>query len=267
MITKSLIFYALGVLMAVAAVIGVFFAFKLRKKKLSPLHMLFGALGFIVMLILMFLLLMYAFSEETNTYMSAIFPELFYKLSVALLFFAAVSALRFFILNAVYFNKQKLNEGESFLAGYGICGALLVGIYSLFMFFMLLSASSRSTLEAFDENALFFKDGTVISSFASPSAIVLVVLIFAAYTALCLIIAEFMTQHATLPYKKTSTFIVYTITALCEHIMIAVFLFALSAISTVAIVIISVIMMLLAAGSVVLLYKYKEELPYNKQFE
>ncbi len=265
MIIKSLIFYALAVVIGVSLVIGTSFAFKIRKKKLMLLHTFFGALAFILMLVLMFLLMMFAFSENSTTYMSELMPELIYKLTVAFLFFAAVSAIRYFLLNAIYFNNDKINEGESFLAGYGLCGCVLVTLYSLFMFIMLLSASMRSSLVSFDNNALFFADGSVISSFASPLSVALVSLVFAVYTALCIIIAEFMTQHATLPYSKKSTLIVYLITAFCEHIMISVFLFA--SVSIIAVIVVSVVMMALAASAVALLYKYKEELPYNKQFE
>lgn len=265
MVTKSLIFYALAVLIGILSFVGVAFAFKIRQKKLMPLHTLFGSLGFVLMLVLMFLLMMFAFSETSTDYMCALMPELVYKLGVVILFFAAISAIRYFILNAVYFNNGKINEGESFLAGYGLCGCTLVTIYSLFMFIMLLSASVRSTLTSFDKSALYFADGSVISSFAAPSSVALVSVVFIVYTALCIVIAEFMTQHATLPYSKKSTLMVYIITALCEHIMISVFL--LAAKSTLAVVIVSVIMMLLAGFAVALLYKYKEELPYSKQFE
>lgn len=265
MVTKSLIFYALAVLVGVLSFVGVSFAFKLRKRKLMPLHILFGALGFILMLVLMFMLIMFAFSHSSTTYMSELMPEFIYKLCVVILFFAAISAVRYFILNAVYFNREKVDEGESFLAGYGLCGCILVTVYSLFMFIMLLTTSMRTTLTSFDSSALYFADGSVISSFASPLSVALVSVVFIVYTALCIIIAEFMTQHATLPYSKKSTLIVYLITALCEHIMISVFL--LAAKSTVAVVIVSVIMVLLAGLAVALLYKYKEELPYNKQFE
>ncbi len=265
MITKSLIFYALAIIIGVCAFVGIAIAFKIRKKKLMPLHIFFGSLGFIIMLVLMFLLIMFAFSENSTVYMSELMPEFIYKLTIVLMFFAAISALRYFVLNAVYFNKDKINEGESFLAGYGLCGCALITIYSVFMFIMLLTTSMRSTLTTFDENALYFADGSVISSFATPSSVALVSLVFVVYTALCIIIAEFMTQHATLPYNKKSTLIVYLITALCEHIMISVFMFAAK--STVAVIIVSAIMMLLSGLAVALLYKYKEELPYNKQFE
>ncbi len=265
MIIKSLIFYAVAVLVGICLFIGISIAFRKRKKKLMPLHMFFGSLGFLAMLVLMFLLMMYAFSENSTVYMSEIMPEFIYKVSVAFLFFAAVSAIRYFVLNMVYFNRDKINEGESFLAGYGFCGCALITLYSFFMFIMLLTTSMRSELVSFDDNALFFADGSVISSFASPLSVVLVSLVFVAYTALCVIIAEFMTQHATLPYSKISTLIVYLITAFCEHIMISVFLFA--SVSIVAVIIVSVIMLVLAALAVALLYKYKEELPYNKQFE
>lgn len=265
MITKSLIFYALAVVVGLFSFLGIIAAFKIRKKKLFPLHMFYGTLGFVIMLILMFLLMIFAFSENSTVYMSALMPEFIYKLTVALLFFAAISVVRYFLLNAIYFNKDKLEKGESFLAGYGFCGCALVTLYSLFMFIMLFTTSVRSELVSFDENALFFADGSVISSFASPLSVMLVSLVFVVYTALCIIIAEFMTQHATLPYSKKSTLIVYLITALCEHIMISVFLFASRSVP--AVIIISVIMVLLASGAVALLYKYKEELPYNKQFE
>lgn len=265
MITKSLIFYALAVIVGILSLVGVAFAFKLRKRKLMPLHILFGALGFILVLVFMFLLIMFAFSENSTNYMTELMPEFIYKLTVVILFFAAISAARYFVLNAVYFNNDKTNEGESFLAGYGFCGAALVTLYSLFMFVMLFTTSLRSSLTSFDKNALYFADGSVISSFATPSSVALVSVVFLVYTALCIIIAEFMTQHATLPYSKKSTLVVYLITALCEHIMISVFLFAAK--STLAVVIVSAILVLLAAGAVALLYKYKEELPYNKQFE
>ncbi len=265
MVTKSLIFYALAVIVGAISFVGVAFAFKMRKRKLMPLHILFGSLGFILMLVLMFMLMMFAFSHSSTTYMSELMPELIYKLCVAILFFAAISAIRYFILNAVYFNNNKTNEGESFLAGYGLCGCALITVYSLFMFIMLLSTSVRTTLTSFDKSALYFADGSVISSFAAPSSVALVSVVFIVYTALCVIIAEFMTQHATLPYSKKSTLVVYLITALCEHIMISVFLFAAK--STLAVIIVSVILVCLAGCAVALLYKYKEELPYNKQFE
>ena len=265
MITKSLIFYALAVILGVLTFIGVTYVFKKRQKKLMPLHIFFGSLGFILVLILMFMLMIFAFSPSSTTYMSEFMPELIYKLCVAILFFAAISAIRYFLLNAVYFNNDKTNEGESFMTGYGLCGCVLITVYSLFMFIMLLSTSLRTTLTFFDKSALYFADGSVISSFAAPSSVALVSVVFVVYTALCVIIAEFMTQHATLPYSKISTLVVYLITAFCEHMMISMFLFATK--STLAVVIVSVILVALAGCAVALLYKYKEELPYSKQFE
>ncbi len=267
MIIKTLVFYALAVIVAVLALVGVRFVFRRRNRSLMPLHMLFGCLGFIIMLALMFVLVLFAFSQETVMSVTGYIHEGVYKVLIGALFFILISAVRYFLLNAVYFNRGKLDAGESFLAGFGICGSLMVALYSLYMFFFLAFTASGNKLTSIDENGFAFADGSVVPAFENSAAIPLVTVVFLVYTVLCIIIAEFMSQHASLPYKKSSTAKVYTITSLCEMIMCCTVLFSISEISTLALVIISAIVVALAGLAVVLLYKYKEELPYEKQFD
>lgn len=267
MVLKTLIFYAATLIVSLAALLGIGYAFKLRGRKLSKLHMTLGGVGFFAMLAAMFALMMAAFSEDAILYITAYMPEGLYKVLVGALFFAVISAVRYFALNLAYFNRGKCDNGESFLAGFGFCGCFLITFYSVYMFIFLAATAVGNTLISIDENGFLFKDGSVVPAFTQPSAVFLVAVVFIVYTVLCMIIGEFMTQHASLPYKKRSTFTVYSITAVCELIMCCTFLFSITEISTVAIIIISVLVAALAAGAVVLLYKYKEELPYEKQFD
>ena len=267
MVAKTLIFYALAVVVAVLAIFAVRFVFKRRGIRLMPLHMFLGCLGFVAMLVLMMLLVFFTFSKEVVMSVTGYIHEGVYKVLLGALFFSLISAIRYFALNFVYFNRGKTDEGESFLAGFGICGSLMVSVYSLYMFLFLASTANGNKLLFIDENGFAFADGAVVPAFGNSAAIPLVTVVFLVYTVLCLIIGEFMTQHAKLPYKRSSTATVYSITAFCELIMCCTVLFSISKISTVAIIIISVIVVALAGSAVFLLYKYKEELPYEKQFD
>lgn len=267
MVVKTLIFYALAVIVGIAAIFAVRFVFARRKRRLMPLHMFFGCLGFIAMLALMLLLVFFTFSKEVVISVTGYIHEGVYKVLIGALFFTVISALRYFALNFIYFNRGKTDAGESFLAGFGICGSFMVALYSLYMFIFLASTASGNKLLFIDENGFAFADGSVVPAFENPVTLPLVTVVFLVYTALCIIIGEFMTQHAHLPYKTSSTVTVYSITSVCELIMCCTVLFSIAKISTLAIIIISVIVVSLAGAAVFLLYKYKEELPYEKQFD
>lgn len=268
MVIKAILFYLLSIITTAAIAYALVRVFAHQKKQLMPLHIFFGAGCFLVMVVIMLILMRFVFSENAIVFMTSYFPEAIYKIGIALMFFAAVCAARYFILNAVYFNRDKSNAGESFLAGYGICGAVLVSVYCLFMLITVICACVRSNYVSLgNDSTLLFKDGTVISVFLPLSSHFLITLFFALYTALCTIIGEFMNQHANLCYKAKTTFIVYSITAACELIMAATFVFAVSSASPVVILIVAAVLVALAVLAVRLLYKYKEELPYEKQFD
>ena len=268
MIAKALICYALSVVLAVAAVVALCFYFKKANIRLSFAHLAIGTLSFIAVIAGMLFLIIFAFSEESVTYMKEIMSEAFYKIAVAVLFFAAICVIRYFVLNALYFQKERESKGSSFLAGYGLGGVLIIAVYCLFSFIYVgLTALSTEFLTLSSESVLHFKDSTVISVFTPFESHIFVTLVFVVYTALMLITAQFMTQHANLPYKWKHTLVMYLLTTFCEICMTCIFLFAVSRINYIAIIIIALVLMALAGVSVKLLYKYKEVLPYDKQFE
>ena len=59
----------------------------------------------------------------------------------------------------------------------------------------------------------------------------------------------------------------YIITNACEILMTCVILFASSKVNAVTISIVCAVIAALAALALAMLYKYKEELPYSKQFD
>ena len=267
MVVKTLLFYAVAVVAAVALFIGIRLAFKFRKKTLSVSHMLIGSLFCGVTIALVIILARLGFSSYVLYYVKAWVSTELYQLVVTALFFFLIGLARFFALDFFYFNRDKSDKGESFLAGYGFCGALIVGIYSLFIFVWLSVTSLGNKLTDFQDGAFLFEDGSVVSTFKATYAAVLLVAFFMIYTALCIIIAEFMSQHASLPYKKLSTVLVYGITSICEILMCSTFYYTVTKVSYVVLILVSVAIMALAAVAVIFLYKYKETLPYVKQFE
>ena len=268
MIINAILCYGASVLIAATAILAVIYFFKKTKRRLSVLHTFLGALSFIVVLIVMFLLMMYAFSENSTAYMSALMPIGVYKITIAALFFFIVGLLRYFAVNALYFLRGKEDKGMSFMTGYGLSGASVAALYCLFM---LVYVSYSTVTDKFvgltEGQALMFESGAGIAVFTPFISHIFVILIFVVYTALILIIAGFMDQHAKLPYRKRSTFLMYIITNSCEILMACVILFASSKVSTVTISIVCAVIAVLAALALTMLYKYKEELPYSKQFD
>ena len=265
MIFKALVCYAVAFLIPLVAL---FTLFKLSKGKTKfyPLHIVLGAISFFVVLLAMLGLFLFAFSEKSTVFMLSYMPEWIYKLSIALLFFGAVCLVRYFVLNSVYFSRDKEKKGTSFLVGFGISGGLAVSVYSLFTFIYVLVTSLTSPLvELTDESVLLFEDSTVISVFTPFESHILLSLFFAIYMCLMLINSKFMTQHSSLNYKWSHTLLMYLLTSLCEVTMLAVLVFSISA-SVLAVVITALILAVLSALCVKLLYKYKEELPYDSQF-
>lgn len=268
LIINAILCYGASVLIASAAIFAVIYFFKKTKRRLSVLHTLLGALSFIAVIITMFLLMMYAFSENSTAYISALMPIGVYKITIAVLFFFAVGLLRYFAVNALYFSRGKEDNGMSFMAGYGLAGASVAALYCLFMFmYVSYSAVTDKFVALTEGQALMFESGAGIAVFTPFVSHIFVIIIFAVYTALTLIIAEFMDQHAKLPYRKRSTFLMYIITNTCEILMTCVILFASSKVSELTISIVCAVIAVLAALALTMLYKYKEELPYSKQFD
>lgn len=268
LINKAILCYGASVLIAVAALFAVLYFFKKTKRRFSVLHTFFGALSFTVILIAMFLLMLYSFSDNSTAYMSALMPVGAYKIAVAVIFFLIVGLVRYFAVNALYFSRGKEDKGMSFMSGYGLAGAIITALYCMFMFvYVLYSAVTDKFIGLNDGQALMFESGAGIAVFTPFVSHIFVVMIFAVYTALILIIAEFMDQHAKLPYRKRSTFLMYIITNACEILMTCVILFASSKVNAVTISIVCAVIAALAALALAMLYKYKEELPYSKQFD
>lgn len=268
MIIKAIVSYI------IAAAVPIFSLFLLLKflnksgKKISALHTFIGALSFIAVLVGMFVLMIFAFSQNTTQSMTVYMSEGVYKITVSLLFFIALGIARYFLLNALYFNRYKENDGISFFLGYGICGGLVVSAYCIFMFFLVLFTALSSPFEALtDQSVLIFESGAKISAFTPFYAHILFSVIFVLYSVIMLVISMFMDFHSAHPYKKSSTFIMYLLTHICEILATMILLFATTSVSPIAIVIIFVCLTVLSALSVKLLYKYKEESAYDKQFE
>lgn len=267
MILSSALCYIISALLIAAGVFFTLFYFKKTGKRFSLLHSFYGGLAFVVMLVAMFALMLYAFSETSTMYMTAMMPEGVYKITVALLFFTAICLIRYFAVNSAYFSNNKTDKGYSFLVGYGLSGGIAVAVYCVFMLIHVLSCAVSSDFIGIEESMLLFESGARIDVFEPFYAHVFVALIFIVYTGLMLIMSMFMDQHANLPYKKKTTIMMYSMITCCELLVICIVLFASTKISAIAIAVISVIIVALAALALRLLYKYKEELPYSKQFD
>ena len=268
MVINALICYAVSVLISAAAAAAVIFFMKRRGARLSALHMLFGALSFILVIIGMTALMLYAFSENSTAYITAVMPESVYKLSIASAFFIVIGLVRYFAVNAVYFNRYKEENGISFMAGYGLAGSAITALYCLFMLvYVSVTAVSHKFTGMNAGQALTFEGGSNISVFTPLISHVFAAAIFGVYAALIMIIACFMDQHARLPYRKSSTLLMYIITCGCEILMLCVILFAAAKASAAVICTVCVVIAGLAGLALRMLYKYKEELPYNRQFD
>lgn len=267
MLTKTLIFYAITFAVAAIVCVGLSFLFKRRDIKISKLHVCIGAVGFMIMLALVFWLGTLGFSEDVTMYIVEYMDVELYKVLAGALFFFIVIAIRYFALNFFYFNRDKDDKGRSFLTGFGFCGCALIAVYCLLMFGFIAVTAIGSKLESYNSGAFIFDDQTVISTFEDPTALLLVVLIFSVYTALCLIVGEFMSRHSTGTYKGLRTAFVYTVISLCEVVICSLFLFSSAVIPMYGTLIITVLVTAVALASVVYLYKYKEEKDYEKQFD
>ena len=268
MIINAIACYGASVLIIAAAVFLILLFLKKTGRRLYALHIALGALSFTAVLTGMFILMMYAFSESSTAYMSALMPEAAYKISVAVIFFLLVGLIRYFVINAVYFNRYKQDEGMSFMTGYGLAGCIITALYCLFMFiYVSVTACMHGFIQLYEGQILMFEGGSEISVFTPFYSHIFVAIIFGVYALLVVIIAYFMDQHAKLPYKMHSTFLMYVITNTCEILMVCLILFASSKINTLIISIVCIVIAALAALSVRMLYKYKEELPYSKQFD
>ena len=114
MILKALLCYGISFLLPTVAVIGIFRLFR-SKSTLSVLHTFIGALSFVVSAFLMMTLMMFTYSADAVDYMTVYFSEGVYKMVVAVLVFAAMFAIRHFMVDAIYFSKNKDAKGKSFL--------------------------------------------------------------------------------------------------------------------------------------------------------
>lgn len=268
MIIKALASYGISVLLTAATAVAFVLFFNRTGIRRRTLHILLGAIVFIAIIICMFFVLMFAFSENSTVYMTSMMDEGTYKISVAIIFFYLIGLIRYFVINAAYFNKGKNDSGMSFMAGYGLTASMIYGLYCLFMFiYISVTACMHKFMGISDGQALMFDDGTGISVFTPFLSHIFIAIVFALYAVLIMIIAYFMDQHSKLPYKKHSTVLMYIITNACEILMISVILFAVSKISPIVISVICVFTTALAAVALRMLYKYKEELPYNRQFD
>ena len=268
MIAKLLICYALAILLAVAGTIALKIYFKKNNIRFSVLNFLAGIASFVAILFAMLMFIMYAFSEESTLYMTAFMSEAVYKIAAAILFLVLVGILRYFLLNAIYFSKGREAQGSSFLAGFGMTGVYLIAFYCLFSFaFVAFTAANAPLITLTLESTLRFADHTIIPVFTPFESHVFVTILFLIYTALMLVTARFMTQHANLPYKWTHTLVMYLLTAFCEVCATAIILFAVAKMSYIWLIVIVAILAVLSGISVRLLYKYKDELPYEKQFD
>lgn len=267
MILNAVLCYLISALIIFAGVTLVYLYFKKTGKTLSLLHSFFGALGFVVMLIAMFVLMLYAFSQSSTAYMTALMPEGIYKITVAVLFFTAVGLVRYFALNSAYFNKFKEDKGVSFLVGYGMAGGVAVALYCIVTLIHLVVCALSSEFTGIDKSVFLFENGARVSTFEPFYSHIFVALVFVVYTALMIILSVFMQQHATRPYKSGKTLRMYLLINGCEILMICVILFTSAKISTIVIAAVCLVVAVLAALAVRLLYKYEEENPYNKQFE
>lgn len=268
MILNALLCYAVAAALPVAALIAAVLFLKKSGKKISALHTFIGAVSFIVMLAGMFALMLFAFAEMNVVYMTAYMSEAFYKILVTVIFFLAVGVVRYYVLNAVYFNRYKEDNGVSFLLGYGICGGLIISLYCLFMFFLTLCTSLSSPLvQLSEESVLIFESGSNISVFTPFYAHILFAVIFVLYCAFMLVLSMFMTYRSAHPYKWYSTLGMYITIQLCELLAVMMILFASTSISPLALVVIFVLLTVVSALTVKLLYRYKDEQPYTKQFE
>lgn len=268
MIFSAIICYILAALLPVAALLLAVRILKKYGKKVYISHSFIGALFFILMLVGMFALMLYAFSKDVVATVTAFVPEGIYKITLALVFFTVIGLIRYFALNKCYFGNFKEEKGISFLFGYGICGGVAISAYCVFMALHILFTSIATPFVSISEQAvLLFENGARISVFTPFYSHIAMSVVFVIYFALMIVIALFMAMHSAHPYKWQATFRMYLLTHLSELLAVVTLLFASSSVNPVVIAVICVVMLVLSALSVKFLYKYQEELPYDKQFE
>lgn len=268
MIFSAIICYLAAAILPVAALLLAVRILKKHGKKIFLSYSLIGALFFVIMLVGMFALMFYAFSKDAVAAVTAFLPESIYKIALALVFFTVIGLVRYLALNKCYFGNFKEEKGISFLFGYGICGGIAVSVYCVFMALHILFTSIATPLVSLSEQAvLLFENGARISVFTPFYSHIAISAVFVIYFALMIVIALFMSLHSAHPYKWQSTLRMYLFTHASELLAVLTLLFASSSVNPVVIAAICIIMLALSALSVKFLYKYQEELPYDKQFE
>ena len=268
MIASAVLCYGAAALTVALAIVGTVLFFKKTQRRFSLLHAVIGAVSFAAVTAGMFALMLYSFSEDATDYMSAIMPEGLYKISVAVLYFAAVAALRYFILNGVYFNRCRADDGISFLAGYGIGAGAALLLYCLAMLvYIVISAAAYGYTGMSDGGALLFGNGERISVMLPFYGHIFAAGIFAAYAWLMLTYGVFADRHASLPYTGKRTAAVLVLLILCEIIMICSVLFHTSERGLIWVFAVCALSAAAAFAAVLKLYKYKKALPYEQQFE
>ncbi|MBQ8605260.1 MAG: hypothetical protein IJ408_00850 [Clostridia bacterium] len=267
MLTYAIICYAIALVIPVAAFVMLLKSFK-REQKLSPLHMIIGAVSFIALVIGTMVLIKFVFAEDAVLYMRIYMPEWLYKTGVSFLFFLALCAVRYFVLNSLYFNRDKTDGGVSFLVGFGFSGAFVFALYCLYNFLYVgLTSVFTKLVEIEDSSLLVFSDGASIAVMTPFWIHIAFSVLFTLYAAFMLSQIRFMSLHSSFPYKPTRTLTVFLITAVCESITLTFVLLSISNINFIAAILITAVLAAASLSSVIFLYKYNEDHPYNKQFD
>ncbi len=265
MIINALFSYGLAAAAVAAAYFGAAYFLKRTGRRVHAGFLISGILAFFAAVFGLYMLIAFAFSESSTAYMGELMPKSVYMISVVVIFFILLGLLRYFILNAALFDRDRERQGVSFLAGFGLAGGTAAAIYCLFMFaYIAFTAATSRFTGITPDGALNFENNETISVITPLYSHVFFILALICYAVLMLEAARFMEKHARYPFSAAKTFGIYLLLTVCESTMACVLIFSRA---TIAVFVICAVVCAVFAAAVELLYRYRKEQAYDRQFE
>ncbi len=245
--------------------------FKSAKKKQQKFHVgyfLCGLAFFIVSLIGYYLLLKYHLSIKDGV--SDYYNTAVYRIAIISLITLLIFILIWIFSMRVFVKRQALTECKAFFAGFTCSAALLLGLYSVFMFLHLAVMGCTSELLAFDTTKLAFQFApeTYVFVFAPFWGHVSFAVAFASFFFFGISLALILNRMATkvLPFKIS--LVVFLLTALVMVIMINLIAFMkMLSLPHYVMAIIMIILDILLFGLICLVHRERmDESEYEEQF-
>lgn len=135
-IVTALLVFAVTAVLCLGIPIAVLLLLKKKNYKLSAINILIGMLSFIVAFACYFIVLKFHLSGSDNV--QDYYNTPFYRVMIISLLTVLVTVLLWVFCTIGYIKRQNFRSCLSFFSGFGCSATVLVGLYSVSMFFVLL---------------------------------------------------------------------------------------------------------------------------------